>query len=205
MILDDAGLVVDVHERHQHRLGRERRRHLRRIERTVSARSEVGDAPPAPLELAARIEHRLVLGARRDDVPPGAAVIVGDAEDGEVVRLGRSRGPHDVGGLRTDRRGDLGTRGLRPARSRVRRIRGSWSRDCRTRPRASGTRAMRAATARRDRRGRGVIEVHAARRSFAAPAQAAPPLHGAEMPRRILSSFRSSCARLKSRRSRSIK
>ena len=67
---------------------------------------------------------------------------------------------------------------------------------------------MRAATARVDRRGRRIVQVHAGARSFArcaAPTGLRRPCTALSMPRRMLSSLRSSCARLNSRRRRSMR
>ena len=70
-----------------------------------------------PLELAARIQHGRMLGARRDDVTT-VAIEARHAEQREVVRLGGARSPDDLVGRRTDERCDLGAR-LFDARART--------------------------------------------------------------------------------------
>ena len=90
-VLDHPGLVVHVHDRHQHGIGAHGRSDALRLEDSVGIRLKIRDAPAAPLELLARIEHRLVLRARRDDVPSGVPVVLCRAENREVVGLGGAR------------------------------------------------------------------------------------------------------------------
>src|SRR6202034_2173469 len=52
-VLDHAGLVVHVHDGHQHGIGAHGRSHARRIENSVGIRLKIRDAPSAPLELLA--------------------------------------------------------------------------------------------------------------------------------------------------------
>ena len=89
-----------------------RRSDALRLEDSVGIRLKIRDAPAAPLELLARIEHRLVLRARRDDVPSGVPVVLCRAENREVVGLGGPGGEHDISGLRADRSRHLRARRL---------------------------------------------------------------------------------------------
>ena len=97
-VLDHSGLVIHVHDGHQHGIGAYGGRHARRIESSVGIRREIGDAPAAPLELLARIEHRLVLRASGDDVCSQVPVVLCRSENREVVGLGGAGGEHDVVG-----------------------------------------------------------------------------------------------------------
>ena len=56
------------------------------------------------------VHHGEVLDFRHDDVPLPGARALRRAEDGEVVRLGGSRGEDDLSRLRPDQRRDLGPR-----------------------------------------------------------------------------------------------
>jgi hypothetical protein len=75
-ILDHADLIVHVHHRYQHRIGAQCRLHLRRIDTAVAVRREVAHRPAAPLQFAAGIQYRLVLGAHGDEVTATIAVVM---------------------------------------------------------------------------------------------------------------------------------
>ncbi len=79
-VLDDADFVVDVHDGDQHRIGLQRRSDLSGVEQSAASGLKVRYAPSAALEFTARIEHRLVFRACRDDVSSGFALVVGHAE-----------------------------------------------------------------------------------------------------------------------------
>ncbi len=78
----------------------------------AAVRREVGDSPTAPFEFAAGIQDRLVLGAGGDDVPALLAVVVGDAENRQVVRLGGARRPDHFFGRGAGAGGNLRARRL---------------------------------------------------------------------------------------------
>lgn len=61
------------------------------------------------LQLAAGIQHRLVLDLRGDDVLALGRVEVRDTLDGEVVGLGGTGRPDDLAGVGIDQLGDLAT------------------------------------------------------------------------------------------------
>ena len=208
-VLNDADLIVDVHDRHQHRVRAQRRGHLRRIQHAVADR-ESGRSPAIPRRSSSRHGSSTALCSVRAVTMcrPLLAVVVGDAEDREVVRLGRARCPNDFGGFRAHRRRHLGARRFHQRIRRLAVIVADGRRDCRTHPRAVRHSAMRAATSRRrpawsphspGTRGRGD---HSRGRRADWPRR---PCTALKMPRMMLSSLRSSCARLKRRRSRSIR
>jgi len=103
---------VGVHHRDELRIGAQRRSDGRGRDAAVRRRLEPGDGPSRLLEMPRRVEHGFVLGARHDEVPPEGRAAARDAEQREVVRLGGTRGEHDVGGRGADQRRDLGTRAL---------------------------------------------------------------------------------------------
>ncbi len=181
-ILDDADLVVDLHDGHQHRVRLQRRGDLIGVYHPGAVRRQVRDTPAPPLEFAARIEHRLVFRAGRDDVPAVLAVIPSDPENREVIGLGGTRrpnhlgrrGPHGSGHLRT-RRLDQRTGGIAKRMARRRRIaelplHGQALRHGRRHPRIDGGRCR-------------MVQVHGPQRR---------PCTALNMPRRMLSSLRSS-------------
>jgi hypothetical protein len=118
-VLDDADFVVDVHDGDQHRIGPKCRGDLSGVEQSAASGLKVRHLPPAAFEFAARIEHRLVFRACRDDVPARFALVIGHAEQRDVVRLGRSGRPHDVGGRCPDGCGHLHPRRLHQSACRL--------------------------------------------------------------------------------------
>src|SRR5688572_13587707 len=78
----------------------------------VAVRLEPRDSETFALELLQWIEHRLVLGARRDDVLASVRVEARDAEDCEVVGFRSTGSPDDALGPRADRGGNLNARFL---------------------------------------------------------------------------------------------
>src|SRR6266851_4779956 len=105
--LDHADLVVHHHHRHEDGIGAEGRLEFVQIEQAVLLRIEVGRHEALALELAHRVEHRLVLGLHRDDVLALALVEIRRALDGEVVAFGRARSPDDLLGIGVQQRGDV--------------------------------------------------------------------------------------------------
>ena len=88
--LDGADLAVGRHDRDEHRVVADRPRHRVRVDAPVAVDTHVGDGPSPLLEVAARVDQRNVLDRGGDDVPAGGAL--GQALDGEVVRLGGAGG-----------------------------------------------------------------------------------------------------------------
>ena len=77
------------------------------VEQAVGVRLEVGDLEAFALELAHRVEHRLVLGLHGDEVLALVLVEVRRALEREVDRLGRARGPDELLRVAVDQRRDL--------------------------------------------------------------------------------------------------
>src|SRR6266850_6292249 len=94
--LDHADLVVHHHHRHEDGVGAEGRLEFFQVEQPVLLRIEVSRFEPLALELAHRVEHRLVLGLHREDVLAFALVEIRRAFDGEVVAFGRAGSPDDL-------------------------------------------------------------------------------------------------------------
>ena len=105
--LHGPDLVVREHDRDQDRLLGDRVPNLLRGDAAVLIDVEVRDAEALSLQPLAGVEHRLVLGARGDDVVALLPVELGHALDGEVVRLGRAGGEDDLLLASADQAGDL--------------------------------------------------------------------------------------------------
>ena len=73
-----------------------------RLIRPSFAHRQVRDAVAVLLEALARVDHRLVLGDRRDDVVPFLAIHLGDALDRQIVGLGCAAGEDDLLRVRAD-------------------------------------------------------------------------------------------------------
>ena len=106
-VLDHADLVVHEHHRDQDRVGPQRRLQRLEVEQAVFLDVEVGHLEALALELAHRVEHRLVLGLDRDQVLALGLVELGRALERQVVGLGRARGPDDLARVGADQRRDL--------------------------------------------------------------------------------------------------
>jgi SHS2 domain-containing protein len=106
-VLDHADLVVDEHHRDQDRVRPQRRLELVEVEQAVFLHVEVGDVETLALQLAHRVEHRLVLCLHGDQVLAARLVELRRALDREVVRLGRTRRPDDLARVGADQRGDV--------------------------------------------------------------------------------------------------
>ena len=108
--LDDADLVVHGHDRNQNRLVGDRRAQHVEIEQAVLSDRQIRDLEALLLEMAAGIEHALVLGHRGDDVILPVLVELGDATDRKIVRLGGAGCEDHFLLVRADQPGDLATR-----------------------------------------------------------------------------------------------
>ncbi len=84
-VLDNADLVVHVHHRGEHGVIAQGLAEPVQVQQAVGLHVEVGDFETLALELAAGVEHRLVLGLDGDDVLATFLVEMGRALDGEVV------------------------------------------------------------------------------------------------------------------------
>ena len=106
-ILDNADLVVDVHQADQNGVIAQRRLQLLQADQTVGLRIQVGDLEALALQMAARVQHRLVFGLAGDDVLALLLVEVGNPLDGQVVGLGRPGGKDNLPRIGTDQIGDV--------------------------------------------------------------------------------------------------
>ncbi len=109
--LDDADLVVRVHNRHEDGLvgafANDGVLQLVERDKAVGLGSEIGDAVALFLQLLAGIEDCLVLGGLGDDVVAALAVHLRDALDGEIIGLGSAGGEDDLLGGGADQLGNL--------------------------------------------------------------------------------------------------
>lgn len=94
--LDDADLVVDEHRGHHDGVGADGGAQRVEVDEALGVDRQVGDVEALLLQHAAGVEDALVLRLCRDDVLLGVLVEVGDALEGEVVGLGRTRGENDL-------------------------------------------------------------------------------------------------------------
>src|SRR3954447_15456596 len=100
-------LVVGGHDRNQDRLVGDRVAEVVEADQAVLLYRQVGHPVAVLLEGLARVDHRLVLGDRSDEMVALLAVHLGDALDRQVVRLGGAAGEHDLFRVRADEIGDL--------------------------------------------------------------------------------------------------
>ena len=105
--LDDADLVVCVHDADENGLVVHGALEVFDVDEAVGLDREVGDAVALLLKLLAGVERGLVLGDLGDDVVAALLVHLGDALDGEVGGFGGSGGEDDLLGGSTDELGDL--------------------------------------------------------------------------------------------------
>src|SRR5690606_32519402 len=94
-VVDGADLVVHMHDADQGRVITQRGGHLLRLDDAVAVRLQIGDLEAFPFQLAAGVQHRIVVDGRDDGVLAATLVEVGHTLDGQVVRLGGTRGPDD--------------------------------------------------------------------------------------------------------------
>ncbi len=100
-IVDHPGLVIGVHDRHQHGVLAQGVRHRPGVDATVRARRQVGHRHTGTLQPAAGVEHRLVFAGGGDHM--AAAALLHHTLDGQVVGLGGAAGPDDFTGVRVER------------------------------------------------------------------------------------------------------
>ena len=110
--LDDADLVVRVHDRDQDGLVSHRGLQILERDQPVGLDGQVGDPVAGLLQPLAGIEHRLVLGHLGDDVVAALLVHLGNALERQVVRLGGAGGKDNLLGGRADQLRDLLARAL---------------------------------------------------------------------------------------------
>ncbi|EDT38009.1 hypothetical protein BamMEX5DRAFT_6215 [Burkholderia ambifaria MEX-5] len=101
-----AELVVDEHQRHEARIGANRRGDGVDGDFAVGGRAQVSGRHPALRQVRHRVEDGLVFDAARDQVAlVGGGLRV--ALQREVVRFGGARRPDDLVGVRADQCGNL--------------------------------------------------------------------------------------------------
>ncbi len=105
--LNHADFVIGVHERDQDGLVRDRFAQHVQIHYAVGFHGQIRDAVPVLLEFLAGVEHRFVLGRRRDDVVAFFGVHLGHALDRQVVGFGGAAGENNFLGGRADQIRDL--------------------------------------------------------------------------------------------------
>ena len=111
--MQDAGLVVGVHDRHEQGPLGDRLGQAVEIQPSVAIDPQVGDVDSHPVEVLAGVEDGAVLGRHGDDVPLlPVRRRLGDPLEGQVVRLGGAAGPDDLPRVGPDDRRHLGAGGL---------------------------------------------------------------------------------------------
>ncbi len=108
--LDHADLVVHRHHRHDAGVRADRGLQLLEVDEAVLLDRQIGDLEAFQLQVAAGIQHALMLGHHGDDVVLLALVEMRDALEREVVRFGRAGGEDDLLLVRADDRRDLSAR-----------------------------------------------------------------------------------------------
>jgi len=106
-VLHDADLIVHRHDGDEDRVGPDRGLELFEIEKPVFLDVKVGDFKPFRLEMAHRVENRLVFGLHRNEVTALFLVEVRNPLEGEIVGLGRARRPDDFARIGADQRRDV--------------------------------------------------------------------------------------------------
>jgi len=101
-VLDEAGLVVNVHDACQNGVRTEGRAELVVGDASVMIDVEVGDIHPEGFEVGARVEDGFVLGLDGDDVVALVAVGFPVAFDGEVDGFRGAGGEDDLFGQDVD-------------------------------------------------------------------------------------------------------
>ena len=106
-VLDDACLVVEVHDGDELRVVSQRSFQRYDIEHSAAAGLEPGNLESFPDQLAERIGDGLVFGAHTDQMPATILAVTCGADDREVVRFGRTGRPDEPAGLRVQQCGQL--------------------------------------------------------------------------------------------------
>ena len=113
--LDGADLVVGQLQRDQHCLLGERRAELVGVDPAVAIDRQPDDLEPELLEVAAGVEHGVVLDRAGDDAVAGGLAGPCGTLDGQVDGLGAAAGEDHLARVRTDAAGDH-SRAPRPGR-----------------------------------------------------------------------------------------
>ena len=108
-VLDHTDLIVDKHHAGQNGVGPNGGFEHREVKQAVGLHIKVAHLKALTLELAAGVEHRLVLGLDGDDVFTLAFVKTRRSLDRQVVGLGCTRGPDNLARVSADQGGNLFT------------------------------------------------------------------------------------------------
>ena len=111
-VLDDADLVVDVHDRDQDGVRPDGGLQVLQVDQAVFLHIQQRHLEALALQLAHGVERGLVLGLDGDEVATALLVEVGGTLEREVDRLGGTRGPDQLARITVDQRRDFGTRFL---------------------------------------------------------------------------------------------
>ena len=106
-VLNDADFIVDMHHADERCVGTDRVFQLVQVEQAVFLHIQVGDFKTLALEFTHGVEHGFVLGFHSDQVLALGFVELRCAFDGQVVRLGGTRGPNDFTRISTNQVGHV--------------------------------------------------------------------------------------------------
>lgn len=96
--VDDAGLVVHPHERHEQRVRAHRGQDVGDVRAAVGAWADPGHLEALPRQRLQAGEHRAMLERARHDVASRPSRAATQPEQGERVRFRRARGERDLAG-----------------------------------------------------------------------------------------------------------
>ena len=106
-VLDHADFVVDEHDAGQNGVGAYGRLEHLQIQHAVGLHLQIGHFKALALQLAAGVEHGLVLGLHRDQVLALGLVEMRSTLQGQVIGFGGTGGPDDLARVGTDQGGHL--------------------------------------------------------------------------------------------------
>src|SRR5882762_7483615 len=100
--IDDANLIVGIHDGDQNCFRRNRFTHVFRVDAAIALYRQIGDFVAVLFEALTGVEHSFMLNGLGDDVIALFAVHFGDALDHQVVGFGRTAGKDDFLGRGAD-------------------------------------------------------------------------------------------------------
>ena len=106
-VLDNPGLVIDVHDRYELRVVTQRGFECIQAEAPAGIRVQPGDVEPLGLEHSEHVGNGFVFGRHRDEMPAPVLPVSRSARDREVVRFSRARGPDELLRTTAEQRGQL--------------------------------------------------------------------------------------------------
>ncbi len=108
--IDDADLIVGVHDGDQNRLRRDRLADVLGIDAAIPLHRQIGHLIAVLFQPLARVQHRFVFNRLSDDVVALFAVHLGNALDHQVVGFRCAAGKDDFFRRSADQRGNLRAR-----------------------------------------------------------------------------------------------